>query len=312
MRILITGGAGFIGTNLASELLDRHEIVAYDNITRNALKHFKEVYDHKNFKLITGDVLDKEKLQSSMEGADVVMHLAAIAGVSNYFKHPVKTMHVNFLGTVNALESAIITKPKLFINMSTSETYGIMADHVKETNQTSQGPVGELRFTYAVSKLAAEHLCFAYHKQHGLPLVSFRPFNIYGPGQVGEGAIQSFITAALKNEKIKITGDGKHVRSWCYITDMIRALVKALETKNAVGNVFNIGNMQTEITIKDLAEKIIELCQSKSEIEFVKALGADVIYRVPDIGKARQILGWEPEVGLDEGINKSIQWYKDN
>ncbi|MBN2454684.1 NAD-dependent epimerase/dehydratase family protein [Candidatus Woesearchaeota archaeon] len=312
MKILITGGAGFIGTNIAASMLDRHEIVAYDNITRNALKHFREVYDHKNFRLVTADVLDREKLASEMEGSDVVMHLAAIAGVSNYFKQPVKTMQVNFLGTLSALEAAKKAEPKLFINMSTSETYGVVADHVKETDNTSQGPAGELRFTYSVSKLAGEHLCFAYHKQYGLPVVSLRPFNIYGPGQVGEGAIQRFVTAALKNESISITGDGSQVRSWCYITDLVRAVQKVLDNKSAIGNLFNIGNADTEITIKELADKIIKLSSSKSKTKFVEGMGADVIYRVPNVEKAKKLLGWSPEVGLDEGIRKSIDWYDKN
>lgn len=312
MKILIIGGAGFIGTNIARELVDEHEIVAYDNITRNALKFFNEVSENKKFSLINGDVLDKEELEKSMKGCDIVMHLAAIAGVSSYYKEPVKTMHVNFLGTLNALEAAKKTKPKLFVNFSTSETYGINADHVKETDETKQGPVGELRFTYAVSKLAAEHLCFAYYKKFGLPIVSLRPFNIYGPGQVGEGAIQRFVTKAIRNEPIEITGDGKQVRSWCYISDMTDAVKKCISKKACIGETFNIGSSDTAVTINELAEMIVQLSNSKSEISHVPSKDADVLYRVPNVDKAEKILGWTAKVGLKEGIKESIKWYEEN
>lgn len=307
-KIFITGGRGFIGTNLCLELSKHNEITVLDNNLRDAMTFFDV---DKNIKVVKGNILDYNSLKDSVKGHDTIIHLAAIAGVSSYHYHPFSTMEVNFLGTYNVLKAAKENKNTEFLlNFSTSEVFGPHAINVSEKDNTSQGPIGEFRWTYSVSKLAAEHACFSFSKEYGLNVSSVRPFNIYGPGQVGEGAIQSMISNALQDKDIIITGDGLQTRSWCYISDMITAVKLILSNKQAVNNVFNIGNPSTKITINDLAKKIIELTNSKSKIVYQKHIGADVIHRNLSLEKAKTILGFEPKVGLDEGILKSAEWYK--
>ncbi|MEF3254106.1 MAG: NAD-dependent epimerase/dehydratase family protein, partial [Deferribacterales bacterium] len=183
---------------------------------------------------------------------------------------------------------------------------------VDENTSTNLQPVGEARWTYSVSKLAGEHLIHSYHTQYGLRAVSVRPFNIYGPGQVGEGAIHQFIVRAIKNEPLIIHGEGDQIRSWCYIDDLVDALILCLENEKAIGEVFNIGNPKGTITILSLAEKVIQLANSSSQIIHVPKTYVDVELRIPSIEKARTLLGFEPKVDLNEGIRRTIKWYKNN
>lgn len=307
-RIFLTGGAGFIGSHIVEKLIENNELTVYDNCHRNALKFLN--LKGKNLNFITGDVLDKEKLAKSITNHDIVIHLAAIAGVGTVVNHPVKTMSVNLIGTYNVLEAVKDKNLGLFVDFSTSEVYGSEARNVNEENETVIGKIGVSRWTYAVSKLAAEHLSHAYNEEYNLPAVSVRPFNIYGPRQVGEGAIHDFVANAVNNKDLIVHGDGSQVRTWCFIDDFIKCFLLILENKKAAGNVFNIGNPKTIITVNELAKKVIELSSSKSKIRFENMTYPDVDYRVPNIDKARKILGFEPSVGLDEGIKKTIDWCK--
>lgn len=307
-RIFLTGGAGFIGSHIVEKLIGDNEITVYDNCHRNAIKFVNLKNNNLNF--ITGDILDKEKLSKSILNHDIVIHLAAIAGVGTVVSHPVKTLSVNLIGTYNVLEAVKSTDLELFVDFSTSEVYGPEARDVTEEAETIIGKIGVSRWTYAVSKLAAEHLSHAYCEEHSLPAVSVRPFNIYGPRQVGEGAIHDFAVNAVNNKDLIVHGDGRQVRAWCFIDDFIKCFLLVLENKKAVGNVFNIGNPKTLITVNELAKKVIELSSSKSKIRFENVAYPDVGYRVPNIDKARSILGFEPTVGLDEGIKETIRWYK--
>lgn len=310
-KIFITGGTGFIGSNICRELLTHNKITIFDNGRRNALSFFK-LESHPNLKVVKGDVLDFDSLASAMRGSNIIIHLAAIAGVNSYFNNPFKTMEVNFIGTYNVLKASKQNlSTTVMINFSTSEVYGPKALDVGEDTNTMQCPIGDLRWTYSTSKLAAEHLCFAFAKENGLPVTSIRPFNIYGPGQVGEGAIQTMILRALKNEDIEITGDGKQTRSWCYVTDATDAVKLVVKKEEAVGKVFNVGNPSTLISILDLAKHIIKHTSSNSKIIFKEYKGQDVLQRNPNIDKAKKILGFKPKIGLDEGISKSANWYKE-
>ena len=171
--------------------------------------------------------MDLDLLTESMKGADLVIHAAGIAGIDTVIKDPVKTMRVNMIGTANALEAAKVNKiSDRFIDFSTSEVFGSMAFRVSEEQETVSGSAGEARWVYAVSKLAGEHLAHAYYKQYDLPVVTVRPFNVYGPGQTGEGAIQIFIKRALRNETIHIDGDGNQIRAWCYVDDFVECLMQ--------------------------------------------------------------------------------------
>jgi len=310
-KIFITGGYGFIGSALCQRIVGKNKLMLYDNERRNALK-YTELFSHPNITAITGDIINKPFISDAMQKfkPDIVIHLAAMAGVSDYFKYPLRTMEVNMLGTYNILDVAKDLPLEKFINFSTSEVYGPFIFRAKEDELTSQGEVKQSRWTYSVSKLAAEHLCFSYQKQYNLPIISLRAFNIYGPGQVGEGAVQIFIPLALKNKDILITNDGNQIRAWCYIDDMIDGIILCLENKKATGEVFNIGSPKGTITILGLAEKIIKLTNSKSKIKFIPHPSMDVELRVPNIKKAEDILGFYPKIDLVEGLLRSIEWYK--
>jgi UDP-glucose 4-epimerase len=312
-RIFITGGCGFIGSTLIEKFIENNQVIVYDNFDRNALQT-KHYYNHKNLTIIKGDVLDLANLKSSMVDANIVIHAAAIAGIDNAVKNPVRTMVVNMTGTANALEAAFTSKNTVerFLDFSTSEVFGSYAYKVEETDRTTMGTVGEARWTYAVSKLAGEHLSSAYYKQYGLPAVTVRPFNIYGPGQIGEGAIQVFIRKALKNEDIFIFGDGSQIRAWCYIDDMLDGIISCLTNDKAIGESFNIGNARAVTTIYGLAETICRILNSKSKIIFKDALSADIDLRIPNVNKMKELLGIAAKVDLEEGILRTAEWYKNN
>lgn len=311
-RIFITGGAGFIGSTLAARLCQENEITLFDNMARNTLQH-TSLGENSNIRLIVGDVLDFDSVKKSMAGADLVVHAAAIAGIDTVIKSPVRTMEVNMIGTANVLRAAQQNKVSdRVLDFSTSEVFGSMAYRVTENMQTISGSAGEARWVYAVSKLAGEHLAHAYFKEHGLPVVTIRPFNVYGPGQTGEGAIQIFIRRALQNEAISIYGDGTQIRAWCYVDDMIEGLMYALESPNALGESFNIGNARAVTTIFGLAETICRVLDSKSEIVFRPPLSADIELRIPETNKAEKLLGFKAKVDLEEGIRQTAAWYREN
>lgn len=306
-KIFITGGAGFIGSTLIGRLVEHNEIVAYDNLSRNALE-LQPYKDHPNLKLIVGDVLDYPSLEKSMKGADIVVHCAAIAGIDTVVKNPVETMRVNMVGSANVLEAALkLGNVQRVVCFSTSEVFGTNAFRSSEVDKASIGKIGEARWTYAVSKLAEEHLAIAYFQQYWLPVVVVRPFNVYGPTQVGEGALRIFIEQALRNEPLRIHGDGTQIRAWCYVDDMVRGTMICMEHPKAVGESFNIGNQRAVTTIFGLANTVIRVLNSKSQVEFVYKEYADVELRIPNVRKARELLGFEAEVDLEEGILRTAQ-----
>jgi len=301
-QIFITGGAGFIANTIISRLVNDNKIIVYDNFKRDTLS--SSVYaNHKNITVIRGDVLDFKTLCESMKGSDIVIHAAGIAGIDTVIKNPVDTMRVNMIGTANMLEAALINKvPDRIIDFSTSEIFGSYAFKSTEEDNTVSGSAGEARWTYAVSKLAGEHLAHAYYKQHKLPVVTVRPFNVYGPGQTGEGAIQIFIKKAMANEDININGDGNQIRAWCYVDDFVECIMLALEKKEAIGESFNIGNARAVTTILGLAETVCRVLNSKSKIVFKDALSADVELRIPSVEKSKKILNYKAKVDLEEGV----------
>jgi UDP-glucose 4-epimerase len=292
-RIFITGGAGFIGTTLATELVDRNEVVAFDNLHRDSLSG-TALADHPNFRLIEGDVLDPDALRAASAGATHFVHCAAIAGVDTVLQSPVRVMRVNIIGTYNALEAALTTIGTLerYVDFSTSEVFGTHAMNVHEGQVSTIGSVGEARWTYAVSKLAGEHMAHAYHDELGLPAVTVHPFNVFGPGQIGGGAIRAFIEAALAGRDLTIHNDGSQIRAWTYVTDMVSGVLACLEHPAAVGQAFNIGNPRGAVTIFDLAQRIKRLADARGAIVFEPRHHADVELRVPNVEKARTVLGW--------------------
>ncbi len=308
-NIFITGGAGFIANTLIAKLVNDNRITVYDNFHRDTLSE-SPYADHPNLSIIKGDVLDAALLKSSMKGMDVVVHAAGIAGIDTVVKKPVKTMEVNMIGTANALAAAHANGiTDRFIDFSTSEVFGSMAFRSAESDQTVSGSAGEARWTYAVSKLAGEHLAHAYLSQHKLPVVTVRPFNVYGPGQTGEGAIQIFIKKAVKNEDIVIHGDGNQIRAWCYVDDFVDCIMRCLTNPDAVGQSFNIGNARAVITILGLAQTVCRVLNSSSRITHVPPLSADIALRIPSVDKAEEILGFKAQIDLEEGIKKTADWF---
>lgn len=308
-RIFITGGAGFIGSTLVGRLVDQNQVVVYDNLSRDALKD-KDFCSHPNLKVVKGDVLDFDSLRGAMEGANIVVHCAAIAGIDTVIKRPVSTMRVNMIGSANTLEAAArLTSCERILCFSTSEVFGQYAFRSRETDTTVMGMVGEARWTYAVSKLAEEHLAVAYHQEQGLPTVVVRPFNIYGPGQVGEGALRTFIQKAIRDEVIQIHGDGTQIRAWCYVDDMVDGVLLALTHPKAVGESLNIGNARAVTTIFGLANTVIRVLGSKSKVVFTRKDYVDIELRVPSVQKARELIDFEAKVDLEEGILRTAEFY---
>jgi UDP-glucose 4-epimerase len=311
-RVFVTGGGGFVGSRLAMRLVDKNQVAIYDNFSRDALSS-SGILDHSNLRVIAGDVRDHDALASAVANfaPTHIVHGAAIAGIDTVVERPVNTLTVNLIGTTNLL-AATLDHPKLerVIIFSTSEVFGQYAFANSEEGSTSIGAAGEARWLYAVSKLASEHLAIAYHRQHGIPTVVLRPFNVYGPGQIGDSAMAKFILQAIRGLPLEIHGDGTQIRAWCYIDDMINALMAALEDPRAVGETFNIGNPRAVTTIYGLASTVVRLLGSPSDIVFAPRPSADVELRIPNANKAREVLGFQAKVDLEQGIPRTAEFYR--
>lgn len=315
-RILLTGGAGFIGTALVRRLLEgtpeEHgpRIRVFDNLRRNALRD-AGLFGHPRVEVLEGDVRDFSSVRAAVKGTDYVVHLASVAGVDTVIENPVTTMEVSLLGTMNVLRAAREQGGmRRFVDFSTSEVFGTHAYRAAEGDATRLGAVGEARWTYAVSKLATEHLTHNHWKQFNLPAVAVRPFNIYGPGQVGEGAVHAFVVRALCGEPLQIHNEGDQIRSWCFVEDIVDATLLTLLREEAVGNTFNVGNPRSTVTTYQLASMIKSLAQSDSPLEFVKWDFPDVELRIPNVRKAENLLGFRAKVELHEGLLRTIEWYR--
>jgi len=311
--MFLTGGRGFIGSHLVERFLARRNTVTvFDSGRRDALV-YRGLDGRPDLTSIKGDVTDRRALAGAIGDATHVLHLAAIAGVSSYYRTPLRTMEVNYGGTENLL-SALLQRPdlKLVVGLSTSEIYGPDARDVREDGVTTQGSIWDRRWVYAISKLAAEKLAYAYFWEHGLPICWIRPFNVYGPGQVGEGAVSKFVFRALKGLPLQVTGDGRQVRAFCYVDDFCEAVETCLAAPGlARGQSFNIGDPSEPVTMLDLARRIVALSGSASEIVHVPHAGEDVLYRSPSIERAQQVLGYRPRQSLDEGLRRTIEWFRE-
>lgn len=307
-RILITGGAGFIGTHLAERFCSKSEVVLLDNFRRDSLISAPHLRDHPAVSVIAGDVLDPASLDAAMEGVDAVIHAAAIAGVSSYYGESLRTLRVNILGTVNVLDAAVRAGVRRYIQFSTSEIFGANALWVDETTPAGIGPVTDRRWVYATSKLAGEHLALRTAETHGFACTVVRPFNIYGPRQTGEGAISNFCRAAASGQSLVVQGDGSAIRAWCYIDDFVDALEQMLSEDAAAGRVFNIGNPTEVETTIGLARRVAAMAPG-TDIRFEPGSMAEVRARVPVINLARQILKFSPRVTLDEGLRRTLAWF---
>lgn len=306
MKTLITGGAGFIGTHLAQRLVADSELRLLDNFRRNSLASVPSLQDDPRVEVVDVDILDADSVAKAMVDVDVVIHLAAIAGVSSYYSESLRTLQVNILGTHTVLEQAARAGVGKFVHFSTSEVFGPDALWVDEESGFHIGPVSDRRWVYATSKLAGEQLTLRYGEEYGLDATVIRPFNVYGPRQTGEGAIANFCAAALAGRPLKVYGDGTPIRAWCHVADMVDAVEAVLETPTAAGETFNIGNPAETETTLGLARRVQALVPG-STLEHEQVDRAEVRSRVPDITKARTLLGFEPRVDLTTGLTETLQ-----
>jgi UDP-glucose 4-epimerase len=309
-RIFITGGGGFIGSAIAERLIEKNRILIYDNFSRDSLSG-KSFVNHKNLEISKADVLNLEELRKRMKGANYVVHCAGIAGIDTVALSPTRTLEVNTVGSINVLKAAAdLDACERVVCFSTSEVFGQRAFSSQETDMTVIGAVGEARWIYAVSKLAEEHMAIASHREKGLPTTVVRPFNIYGPGQVGEGAIKVFIEKALRDETLYVHGEGTQIRAWCYVEDMVEGTLLTMTRSEAIGEAFNIGNHRSVATIYGLANTIVRILKSRSTVEFSGRQEVDVELRIPSVKKAKEILNFEAKVSLEDGIRRTADFFR--
>src|SRR5947209_8010712 len=311
--ILITGGAGFIGSSLAERLAQNNEIILFDRFFHNQPITFTSLYNNPRVRKVEGDILDANALGSLAQQANIVVHAAAIVGVGRVCSYPRETLETNFVGALQVLK-ALEKNPRLerFVYFSTSEVFGVNSFRVHEDTPTAVGPAAEARWSYAIAKLAGEHLVKAYHRQAGMPVVTVRPFNVFGPRRLGAHAVQAFVLNSLRGIPIEVHGDGSQIRSWCYIEDFCNALLEMLARPRAIGEDFNIGNPKNTITIYELARMVLELTGREVPIVLTESPCPDIEIRVPSLEKAKQILDFQPVYDLRQGLKLTVDWYKEN
>ncbi len=298
-KIVITGGTGFIGSNIADRLKKVHDITIFDlkKPVANGLKFLK------------GNINEYNDVKNCLQGFDIVIHLAASLGVINTEENPVSTLDTNIFGTRNVLEACRVNKIKKIIFSSSSEIYG---EPIKTPIEEKDGPIPITM--YGISKLAAEEYIKSYSKNFGLKYTIFRLFNVYGDQQEIAWVIPEFVTKAIKNKDIIIHEDGTQIRAFSHVSDVAKAFEFGLEKGN--DEIINIGNNTEPISIKELANKIIRISKSKSKIKFIpfkesKRNRNEIIVRIPSVEKAKKILGFKPTVSLDAGLEKVIKYRKD-
>jgi nucleoside-diphosphate-sugar epimerase len=311
--ILITGGAGFIGSHLAERLVEDNELILFDRFFHNQPITFTSLYSNPRVRKVEGDILDAKSLGELALEADVVVHAAAMVGVGRVCSYPRETLETNFVGTLQILK-ALEKSSRLerFLYFSTSEVFGVNSFRVNEDTPTAIGPAAEARWSYAIAKLAGEHLVKAYHCQAGVPVVTVRPFNVFGPRRLGAHAVLSFVLSALQGNRIEIHGDGSQIRSWCYIEDFCNALIEMIARPGAIGEDFNVGNPQNTITIYELARMVLEVTGRTVPIVRIESPFPDIALRTPSLAKAKQILDYKPVYDMRQGLQLTADWYKDH
>jgi UDP-glucose 4-epimerase len=318
LRVLITGGAGFVGSHLAEALLSRgDEVYVLDNLSTGSIHNIAHLKEHARFHYTIDSITNEPLLAELVDRADTVVHLAAAVGVKLIVEAPVHTIETNVHGTEVVLKHAN-KKKKLVLIASTSEVYGKSVEvPFREDADLVLGPTAKHRWAYACSKMIDEFLALAYWKERKLPVIIVRLFNTVGPRQTGQYGmvIPNFVRQALAGQPITVFGDGTQSRCFTYVGDVVRAMVALVDEPRAVGQVFNIGN-GTEITIADLASKVKQLTESSSAIVRVpyeqayEAGFEDMPRRVPDISKLRALVGYEPTVELDEILTRVIEYFR--
>ena len=308
MKYLITGGAGFIGSHLVEKLIARgDQVVVFDNLSTGSASNLSGIQD--DIKFEQGNILDKAEIDKLVSESDYVVHLAAALGVLNIVNKPLESLRTNLQGSEVVLEASDKYRKPVLI-ASTSEIYG-KNDKVplNEEDDRIIGHPLKSRWSYSEAKAVDESLAYFYYLENKLPIRIVRFFNTVGPRQVGHYGmvVPRFVSAALKNEPLSVYGSGDQIRCFCHVDDAVQALLLVMDSDKAIGEVFNVGNNQ-QISIMELAKKVIELTGSSSSIEKISYEKAypegfeDMQRRVPDISKIKQVLGWTPEINLDQII----------
>ena len=314
MRALITGGAGFIGSHLADHLINRgDQVVLLDDLSTGRLVNIDHLADRADCEFVLGSILNADLVDHVVSRVDVVYHLAAAVGVNLIVEKPLESLMTNIRGTETVVEKAH-KYDKRFIVTSTSEIYGKnISDSLSEDDDRILGSPLKSRWSYSEAKAIDEILAYTYWREKGLATVIIRLFNTVGPRQTGSYGmvVPRFVGQALRNQPVTIFGDGSQTRCFCHVSDVVGALVSLSEHPDAFGKVFNLGGAE-EISIGDLAERIIELVGSQSELEYIPYDDAyeegfeDMARRVPNTTRANRLVGFEPSVGLDEIIHSVI------
>jgi UDP-glucose 4-epimerase len=314
MRVLITGGAGFIGSHLAGDLLDLgHAVDVIDDLSTGSMANVQHLTDNPNFSVDVDTIENVEKLNAMVGKADLVYHLAAAVGVQLVVERPLYTIEANIMGTKYVLEACAKDNTKVVI-ASTSEVFGKSLDvPFREDGDVLLGPTTCSRWSYAASKMVDEFLALAFHQERKLPAIVIRLFNTVGPKQTGRYGmvIPNFVRQALEGEELTVFGDGTQSRCFCHVEDVCRALVAIADKEEAIGEVYNLGTTE-EVTINELANRVIALSDSSSKIKYVPFAEAysadfeDIARRKPDNTKIRDLLGWNPENTLDQILTAVI------
>ena len=320
MRVLITGGAGFIGSHLSEAYLQRgDEVFVIDDLSTGSIENIRHLKDHPRFHYTIDSIHNQPVTAELVDQCDVIFHLAAAVGVKLIVESPVRTIENNVHGTEVVLSLANKKKKKVLL-ASTSEVYGLSSEvPFREDGNLVMGATNKGRWSYACSKAIDEFLALAYWREKKLPTIVVRLFNTVGPRQTGQYGmvIPTFVKQALAGRAITVYGSGKQSRCFCYVGDVVAALVKLMDADDSVGEVFNIGSNQ-EISILDLAKRVKDLTRSESEIVFVPYDEAyeegfeDMPRRVPDTSKVNKLVGFKPEKRLDEILQKVIEFHSDS
>jgi UDP-glucose 4-epimerase len=318
MRYLITGGAGFIGSHLAEELLRRgHDVTVVDDLSTGSISNIQHLKGHERFRYVIDTCANVQLMAELVDSADVIYHLAAAVGVKLIVESPVRTIETNIRLTEIVLNLANKKKRPIFV-ASTSEVYGKSAQlPFNEEGDLVMGATHKGRWSYACSKAIDEFLAIAYWKEKRLPTVVARLFNTVGPRQTGQYGmvVPNFVKQALAGKPITVFGDGTQSRCFTHVADVVRALIALMETEAAYGQVFNIGN-NVEISIGDLARQVRELCGSSSEISLIPYEKAyeegfeDMHRRVPDVSKIKRAIGWQPTIPLSQILTDVIEYHR--
>ncbi|MBI1833610.1 MAG: SDR family oxidoreductase [Candidatus Andersenbacteria bacterium] len=306
MRILLTGGAGFIGSHLCDRLVEAgHSVICVDNFFTGQKKNIQHLLEKDTFELIEHDIIEPLRVEGKI---DQIYNLACPASPIHYQKNPIRTVKANTIGMINVLGLAKSTGARL-LQASTSEVYGDPDVHPQP--ETYNGNVSPLspRACYDEGKRVAETLCMDYHREHGIEIRIARIFNTYGPRMHPDDGrvVSNFITQALADKPLTMYGEGKQTRSFCYVDDLVAGLIALMNNEKHIGPI-NIGN-PTELTMKELAIKIVEMTESKSQVEYHPLPEADPRQRRPDISLAKKVLNWEPHIPLEEGLRKTIEYF---